>query len=77
MCTKRLDKVSLEFRAPLIPARRYVEENGSVAMLVTKRLAGVTSEVHLRECVTYTPPPGVNKASTLALKPGGDVTRSH
>ena len=26
--------------------------------------------------VTCTPPPSVNKAATLALKPKGDVTRS-
>ena len=36
-----------------MPACRYVEENGLAAMLTTKRLAGVTLEVNLRECVTY------------------------
>ena len=29
-------------------ARKYVDENGSAAMLATKRSAGVTPEVNLR-----------------------------
>ena len=37
--------------------------DSSAAMLATKRLAGVTPEVILRECVTHTPPPSVNKAA--------------
>ena len=45
-----------------MPARRYVEENGSAAMLATKRSAGVTPEVNLRENITHMPPPSVNKA---------------
>ena len=36
-------------------AYRYVEENGLATMLATKRLAGLTPEVNLREYVnTYT-----------------------
>ena len=46
-----------------MPSYRYMEENGSAAMLATKRLAGVTPEVNLRYYVTYTPPPSVNKAA--------------
>ena len=46
-----------------MPARRYVEENGLAAMLANKRLAGVTPEVNLRECVTRTPPPSANKVA--------------
>ena len=45
-----------------MPARRYVEEIGSAAMLATKRSAGVTPEVNLRECVTHKPLPSANKA---------------
>ena len=37
-------------------------------MLVTKRSAGVTPEMNIRERVTHTPPPSTNKAEpTLAL----------
>ena len=32
------------FQAPAMPPHWYVEENGSAAMLATKRLAGVTPE---------------------------------
>ena len=45
-----------------MPACRYVEEIDSAAMLATKRLAGVTPEVNLREHVTCMPQPSVNKA---------------
>ena len=41
------------FRAPQMPACRYMEENSSAAMLATKRSAGVAPEVNLRECVTH------------------------
>ena len=37
-------------------------------MLATKRLAGVTPEVNLREHVTCTLPPSVNKAAHSGLK---------
>ena len=46
-----------------MPGHRYVEELGSAAMLATKRLAGVTPEVNLMECVTWTSPSSVNKAT--------------
>ena len=46
-----------------MPAHRYMEENGPAVMLATKRLAGVTPKVNLRECVTYSPPLSVNKAA--------------
>ena len=39
---------------PPMPARRYMGENGSAAMLATKRSAGVTPEVNLRECTSCT-----------------------
>ena len=41
-----------------MPSCRYVEDNGLAAM----RLAGAASGVNLRECVTGTPLPNVNKA---------------
>ena len=40
-----------------------MEENGLAAMLATKRSAGVTREVNLREDVICMPPPNVNKAA--------------
>ena len=46
-----------------MPACRYTEKNGLAAMVATKRVAGVTPEVNLRECITHTPLLGVNKAS--------------
>ena len=45
-----------------MPAHRYMEENESAAILAAKRSAGVTLEVKLRECVTCTPLPSMNKA---------------
>ena len=45
-----------------MPARRYVEEVGSVAMLATKRLAGVAPEVKLGEYTSRTLTPSMNKA---------------
>ena len=45
-----------------MPARRYVEENGSAAMLATKMSAGVAPEVNLRERI-YMLLPSVNKAA--------------
>ena len=50
------------FQATPIPAPRYVEENGSAAMLTAKR-SGVAPQVSLRECVTCTPLPSANKAA--------------
>ena len=37
-------------------------------MLAAKRSAGVTPEVNLRECVTHTPPPNMNKAAHSGFK---------
>ena len=54
-------------------ARRYVEENDSAAMVTAKRSAGIAPEVNIREHITYTTQPSVNKG---ALKPRGNVTRS-
>ena len=42
---------------------RYMEEISLAAMLAAKRSAGVTPEVNLRELVTRTPLPSVNKAA--------------
>ena len=50
--------------------------DGSAAMLAAKRSAGVAPEVNFMEYVTCMPPPSMNKAETLALKPRGDITRS-
>ena len=46
-----------------MPANRYVEEDTLAAKLATKRSAGVTQEVNLRETVTCMPLPSVNKAA--------------
>ena len=46
-----------------MPAFKYVEENGLSVMLVTKRLAGVTPEVNLRECATHRPVSSANKGT--------------
>ena len=46
-----------------MPGHRYVEENGSAAMLVTKRSAGVAPEVNLRERITHMPVPSANKTA--------------
>ena len=52
-----------QFQAPPMPTHRYMEENGSAAMLAAKRSAGITPEVNLIECVTPTPLPSANKAA--------------
>ena len=44
-----------------MPAHKYVEESGLVAILVMKRSAGVTPLVNLRECDTL--PSSMNKAA--------------
>ena len=59
-----------------MPVHRYVEENGSTAMLAIKSLAGAVPEVNFREHVTCMPVPSANKAATLTLKPRGDITRN-
>ena len=46
-----------------MPAHSYVEEIDLAAMLATKRLAGVRPEVNLKEHVTCTPLPKMNKAA--------------
>ena len=56
-----------------MPAYRYVEENGSTAMLAAKRLAGVTPEVDLKEHITHMPLPGANKAAHS----GFEIQRCH
>ena len=55
---------------------RYVEEIDSVAMLATKRPAGVTPEVNLREHVILCFHQVQIRLLTLALKPRADITRS-
>ena len=66
-----------QFQNPPIPTCRYVEENGLATILVAKRLLGVASKVNQRKCVICMPPLSVNKGMpTLALKLGGDITRS-
>ena len=51
------------FQAPPMPARRYMEENGSATMLVAMRSAGDTLELSLMQCVTYMPRPSANNAA--------------
>ena len=59
-----------------MPACRYVEENGSTAMLAAKR-SGVTpeplAEVNLKEHVTCMPPPSINNA----VHSGFETLRRH
>ena len=57
------DDRAIGLQAPPMPGCRYVEEISSAAMLATKRSAGVTPEMNLRECVTHTPLPSANKAA--------------
>ena len=59
-----------------MPGHMYVEKIGLAAMLATKRSAGVTPEVNLRECVTCMPAPSALRLPTLALKPRTVVTNS-
>ena len=54
-----------------MPAHRYVEENGSAAMLATKRLAGVTPEVNFSECVKCMPLPSATKAAHSGFETQG------
>ena len=51
------------FRASPMPARRYMEEIGSAAMLATNKSAGETLEVNFRDYVTHTSPPSTSKAA--------------
>ena len=51
-----------------MPACRYIEEIGLAAMLATKRSAGVTPEVNLKEFVTHMPLPSANKAAHSGFK---------
>ena len=46
-----------------MPAYRYMEEIGLATMLATKRPAGVTPQVNLRERVICMPLPSANKAA--------------
>ena len=46
-----------------MPACRYVEVVGSAAMLATKRSAGFTPDMNIREHVTHLPPTSTNKAA--------------
>ena len=39
---------------------KHVDENGSAAMLVVKRSAGVAPEVNLGKCTLHIPPPTAN-----------------
>ena len=48
-----------------MPGCLYVEEIGLAAMLAAKRLAGVTPEVNLRECLTHI---YANKAANSAFE---------
>ena len=58
-----------------MPAHRYMKDNGSTTMLVTKRSAGVAPDVYLRKCVTHLCRARI-RLVTVALKTRGDVTRS-
>ena len=51
-----------------MPAHGYVDEIGSAAILATKRSAGVTPEVNLREHVTCMPLPSKDKAANSGFE---------
>ena len=51
------------FRAPPMPAHRYVEEKSLAVILAGKRPAGVTPDLNLGERVTCMPLPSANKAA--------------
>ena len=59
-----------------MPARRYMGEIGSAAMLASKRLAGVVPEMNLREHATCTPLQSANKGAHSGFQTRGEVTRS-
>ena len=42
---------------------RYMEETAWLHALAANSSAGVAPKVNLRECVTHTPPPSLNKAA--------------
>ena len=52
-----------------IQENEYTPGVCSATLLATKRSAGVTPEVNLRECLTRTPPPGTNKAAHSGRSP--------
>ena len=56
------------FQAPPMPTHRYVEENSLATMVASKRSAGVTPVMNLKECVTCSPAPSVNKAAYSGFK---------
>ena len=74
-------------RAPPMLVCKYVDDNGSVAMLDTKRSVGVTPEANFREYTSHVPLPSVNKATHSGYetqrrhrqksKEGGSLTKGH
>ena len=54
-------------------ARRYVKENGLAAMLATNRSASVTLQMNIKECISHTPLPNVNKPAHS----GFEIQRCH
>ena len=63
-------------RAPPMLVRKYVDENGSAAILASKRWASVAPEMVYEESVVRRQWSMDMRESTLALKPRADVTRS-
>ena len=63
------------FQAPPMSACRYMEV---MAWLLCWPPRGwqVSHQRNLKECVTCMPLPSANKATTLVLKPRGDINRS-
>ena len=56
------------FQSPPMPACRYIEENSLVAILASKRLAGVTPDVNLIEHVKHMPLLTVNKVADYGFE---------
>ena len=62
--------------AALMLVFKYVDENGSVAMLAAKRSAGVAPEVNISDHTSCMSLPSVNKVAHSSFETRGDVTRS-
>ena len=72
-----LDLGDCSFKSEPSPTSAHACREVTGCMPAAKRSACVAPEVDLRECTLHSPPQKVNKAKpTLALKPGGDVTRN-
>ena len=62
------------FESGILPVLKHAcGEQGPATLLAVKRFAGVTPEMNLRECTSYTPLPSANKA----VHSGFETQRRH